>query len=402
MRKLTRVLLLSGLAACTTLSSAWASEPAGSWYFTPMVHAVFADDRRAVDDDFGFTIAAGKAVSEAWNLELSLQRAEFEGPANNDLTTNTLGVNALRVFYRDARIAPFMLIGAGWSEANYDFAEDQRDGYAEIGAGILAKLAQSSSSTLSLRADVRGRHTFVDSSRLVDYLAGVGFQYAFGGRAAPAAAEPEPAAPAAPVDSDGDGVTDDRDRCPNTPAGTAVDANGCELDSDADGVVDSRDKCPGTPAGMKVDAVGCELDTDGDGVLDSKDRCPDTPKGDKVDAVGCSLTLRLEVFFELNSDQLTADSRTTLDSVAARLNELTNISGVIEGHTDSSGSDAYNQALSERRARTVRTYLVSKGVAASRLQSAGFGESKPIADNTSDAGRAQNRRVVLRRTDNAQ
>ena len=134
-------------------------------------------------------------------------------------------------------------------------------------------------------------------------------------------------------------------------------------------------------------------------MLDSKDSCPKTPKGDKVDAAGCSLTLRLEVLFEHNADQLTADSRTYLDQVAARLNELTNVTGVIEGHTDSTGADAYNQSLSERRAKIVRDYLVSKGVASSRLQSAGFGESKPIADNSTEAGRAQNRRVVLRRTD---
>jgi len=94
-----------------------------------------------------------------------------------------------------------------------------------------------------------------------------------------------------PKDADGDGVTDDRDRCPNTPAGDAVDANGCSLpkDADGDGVVDSADRCPNTPRGTAVDASGCPADSDGDGVTDDKDRCPGTPAGVQVDAVGCRI-----------------------------------------------------------------------------------------------------------------
>jgi hypothetical protein len=107
----------------------------------------------------------------------------------------------------------------------------------------------------------------------------------------------------APSDSDGDGVSDDADKCPDTPAGTEVDADGCEkavapTDSDGDGVSDDADKCPDTPAGTKVDAHGCakpvivsvkpKTDTDGDGVPDGDDKCPDTPAGTKVDAKGCA------------------------------------------------------------------------------------------------------------------
>ena len=96
-------------------------------------------------------------------------------------------------------------------------------------------------------------------------------------------------APKPVLDSDGDGVPDDIDKCPGTPKGAKVDAKGCELDSDGDGVVDRLDKCPGTPKGTKVDAKGCELDSDGDGVVDSQDRCPGTPAGAKVDFKGCEL-----------------------------------------------------------------------------------------------------------------
>lgn len=93
-----------------------------------------------------------------------------------------------------------------------------------------------------------------------------------------------------PKDSDGDGVTDDKDRCPNTPAGTKVDANGCPFgDADKDGVTDNLDKCPNTPMGATVDASGCPADQDADGVFNGIDKCPDTPPGVKVNADGCPL-----------------------------------------------------------------------------------------------------------------
>jgi outer membrane protein OmpA-like peptidoglycan-associated protein len=92
-----------------------------------------------------------------------------------------------------------------------------------------------------------------------------------------------------PVDTDKDGVADYLDKCPNTPAGEAVDAAGCSLDADKDGVPDARDQCPDTPAGQPVNRSGCPLDSDGDGVADNLDKCPDTPAGATVDATGCPL-----------------------------------------------------------------------------------------------------------------
>jgi outer membrane protein OmpA-like peptidoglycan-associated protein len=90
-----------------------------------------------------------------------------------------------------------------------------------------------------------------------------------------------------PTDADGDGVFDGFDRCEDTPRGATVDAEGCPSDSDDDGVLDGLDRCPGTPTGAKVDAKGCPVDGDGDGVFDGLDRCPETPMGAKVDAQGC-------------------------------------------------------------------------------------------------------------------
>jgi len=220
---------------------------------------------------------------------------------------------------------------------------------------------------------------------------------------------PKPAPVAAPVvvapvvappkDSDGDGVTDDKDRCPTTPAGRKVNAAGCELDSDGDGVVDGLDKCPNTPAGRKVNAEGCELDSDGDGVVDGLDQCPDTPKGDKVDSKGCTLpsTIILKgVNFDNDSAALRPEATAILNDAAATLKRYPSLKIEVAAHTDSRSDDAYNQQLSEKRAHAVFDYLVASGVAADRMTAKGYGESNPVADNGTEEGRFQNRRVELR------
>jgi OOP family OmpA-OmpF porin len=201
-----------------------------------------------------------------------------------------------------------------------------------------------------------------------------------------------------PKDSDGDGVMDPNDKCPNTPAGAKVDANGCELDADGDGVVDRLDQCPNTPAGAKVDANGCELDDDGDGVVNSKDQCPDTPKGDRVDSYGCSFKTELKlpgVVFETNKADLLPESLPILDGAVATLKRYPELIVEVAGHTDSDASDAYNLSLSKRRAETVMKYLTDNG-AANSLKARGYGERQPVASNKTPEGKAQNRRVVLR------
>ena len=200
-------------------------------------------------------------------------------------------------------------------------------------------------------------------------------------------------------DSDGDGVVDRLDECPGTPTGVRVDARGCEIDSDNDGVPDSRDRCPGTPAGAKVDEHGCELDRDKDGVVHSRDKCPNTPKGAPVDDGGCELAAeyKLEhVNFEFDSAKLTAASLDVLKEAVKIMKRHPDVTVEIAGHTDSQGNDVYNQGLSERRAQAVADFLIGKGANASNITVRGYGESQPVADNGSDAGRAANRRVELR------
>jgi outer membrane protein OmpA-like peptidoglycan-associated protein len=215
-----------------------------------------------------------------------------------------------------------------------------------------------------------------------------------------------------PRDADNDGVPDNVDRCPNTPAGTPVDANGCPRDSDGDGVPDNADRCPGTPSGTAVDANGCPLppDADHDGVPDSRDRCPNTPAGRMVDANGCplaelpqtgqALVLR-NVTFVAGSARLTPRSRTTLDGIAVSIQAvLRNTPGArfeVGGHTDNRGAAAANRRISQARAQSVVTYLTSKGVPAAAMTAVGYGPDHPATSNATAAGRAQNRRVEIKR-----
>jgi outer membrane protein OmpA-like peptidoglycan-associated protein len=154
-------------------------------------------------------------------------------------------------------------------------------------------------------------------------------------------------------------------------------------------------------------------DEDDDGVFDRRDRCPDTPADTPVEHHGCPLpqypvsvkpveperaeviVLSDDVLFAFNQSNLTPSAQSKLDSLMSKLQGADVVSIKVIGHTDSKGSDAYNQALSERRASAVADYLLSRGLAANKLSSEGRGEREPVAGNETDAGREQNRRVEL-------
>ncbi|MFO1435548.1 MAG: OmpA family protein [Gammaproteobacteria bacterium] len=139
-------------------------------------------------------------------------------------------------------------------------------------------------------------------------------------------------------------------------------------------------------------------DSDHDGVTDDLDKCPDTPAGQKVDASGCPeiLVTLHGVNFDFNKATIKSDSASILDEAVNALNKAHDVNVDVVGHTDSVGSESYNQKLSERRASAVVDYLVAHGIAASRLSASGRGESEPVASNSTKEGRYQNRRVELR------
>jgi len=201
-------------------------------------------------------------------------------------------------------------------------------------------------------------------------------------------------------DTDGDGIADKDDACPQV-AGLAA-LKGCP-DADGDGVADAADKCP-TVKGPKENA-GCPWpDTDGDSVLDKDDKCPDVIGS--VANNGCpEVTVQAledvniqakSIYF--NSGKSTFKSNDVpvrLDAIAAILVQYPNAKFSVEGHTDSDGSTAFNQKLSESRANVVKDAMIKRGISASNIVAIGFGESAPIASNKTAAGKAQNRRTVV-------
>ena len=220
-----------------------------------------------------------------------------------------------------------------------------------------------------------------------------------------------PPPPAKPVDFDGDGIIDTEDDCPRVPEDKDgfEDQDGCpEDDNDADGITDRLDQCPDEPEDKDgfADDDGCpDCDNDGDGVPECPqviDQCPAEPA---QTADGCpqkytmivvtkdKIELKQTVYFDTKKATIKRVSFPLLDEVAQALADNPTIKVRIEGHTDSQGSDKSNLKLSNNRAASVRKYLIGRGVDGDRMTSQGFGETVPIADNRTKAGRAENRRV---------
>jgi OmpA-OmpF porin, OOP family len=322
-------------------------------------------------------------------------------------------VNGVHEYGAVNRVIPFVKAGLGYeymSKKRYDNTDSVM---ADVGGG--AKWPLTSYLALKLEALYMLKY---NADRWDSNLAGLaGLTFSFGGAEAVAAA--------APLDSDGDGVVDPDDLCPDTPAGVAVDAHGCIPDSERDGVLDTVDKCPDTPAGEAVDAHGCLLDSDHDGVPNMSDKCPDTPEGAivdglgclkdsdkdgvsdlydncpntpegvKVDKVGCPIVKTLKLHFETGSAKIAADSEAKVAEFANFMKESPAYKVVIVGYTDSVGSEKSNMALSDARAESVKAMLVKDGVDPQRMRTEGKGEAQPVGNNATAEGRAENRRIEV-------
>jgi len=344
-----------------------------------------------------------------------------------------ISANLLAYYDRDSVFTPYVMVGFGYlgvdAEEGPQFVRNtgtNNNPSGSVGVGFKWRLGQSD---FSIRGEHRLRVAF-DNDNLTDQLTTIGVQYNFGG--------PNRAlgirATDMKTDTDGDGVLDmwdacpdtapdtevtargceirninrdddedhiinSVDECPNTPIGVAVDRVGCTLDSDMDGVPSSQDHCPASRAGADVDEYGCENDEDKDGVLDHHDSCPNTRAGARTDVNGCEIKDIIGlpgVNFESGRDVLLPGTEYLLQSAADTLIKHPDLHIEVAGHSDDVGSDNQNIGLSMRRAKMVRNYLIGFGVDESRLTFKGYGEAQPIADNSTADGRATNRRVELR------
>jgi outer membrane protein OmpA-like peptidoglycan-associated protein len=212
------------------------------------------------------------------------------------------------------------------------------------------------------------------------------------------------------IDTDKDGVMDQLDIDPNTPAGVMVYGNGKPVDSDKDGLPDYKDKCPLEYGPISNEGCPLNIDSDGDGIMDGEDLCPNIPG--VVENRGCpkqevasseNVTqqiglLAASIYFDTNSDKIKNISYATIDKIISLMKKIPNVKFVIEGHTDDRNSDRYNLYLSQRRALSVKKHMIKQGIVSERLESKGYGESRPKFSNSNAGGRQLNRRVEIKPT----
>ena len=413
------------------------------------IGAMFFDDSRRLDDEIYPSLGLGYRFDNPWEAELNYSQVGSKNKDSGlDADVSYITLGALYHLDSSGKIMPYLGIAAG--ETSVDSASVNRDySVLSLAAGFGYALTQNS----ALRTELRSYSGSGNDDNL-DVGISVGYQYRFGKTSAPVDGDDDndgvansidlcPDTPAADHvgaagctidgDDDGDGVANSRDKCLDTPPGVKVDAMGCTVDGDedGDGVKDSRDQCPGTPSAMRVDSNGCPDDDDGDGVANQADKCPGTPAGVEVDANGCGadtdmdgvpdhrdecaktfppalvdhlgcyvildeiVRITLDVEFDFDSSASRSEHSAEVEKVAEFMAKypLTNV--VLEGHTDSKGSDTYNQQLSDRRAATIARMLIETfKVDAGRVSSVGYGESHPVASNDNAEGRQKNRRVV--------
>lgn len=377
------------LAAITVgaANAAWSQDESGPsapsassaiadrFYISPMASYILTDPDRGTDDGLGGTVAFGKQFHKKFAFEVEAHYSSYDAQRGGD-SASLLG-GGVRGLLWPTGSGLFALGGLGYGRfKDHPGADPDYDSVLwTLGVGYLIGPFDLLVPGVSIRTEVALRSDMHDGDRtsernnnaLNDGLVNVGLLIPLGVGPVP---EPPPAAPEtvdvvpveAPVDTDGDGVPDGLDQCPDTPAGTAVDATGCPLPPPAPA-------CKTPEPGQPVTLEGCAA-------------------GDKIVLRGVS--------FEFDKARLTANAKTILDSVSEAMKSAPNLRVEVGGHTDARGSDEYNQRLSEKRAASVVAYLAGHGVGADRMQARGYGESEPIADNETDEGRELNRRVELK------
>ena len=258
---------------------------------------------------------------------------------------------------RAKKCAPMLLASA---EAETAVAQH----HTSRGHGMIAANHIASANLLLDEATARANNSACTSKMVKPEVVGTGPAF-------PTASPPIPLPIVAipPNDQDGDGVPDDKDLCPRI-AGDAL-AKGCVLDADSDGIPDHKDACPKDPGSPEM--RGCPYRY----ITVSQTR----------------IKLREEIHFKNRDRKIAPDSIVMLDEITLVLMNDPGVRLRVEGHTDSKGSAQANQALSAKRAETVRQYLIGKGISDGRVISIGYGEAQPIGDNSTEAGRASNRRI---------
>jgi len=349
------------LSVCAT--GAFAENRAGAFNVTPWVGGYNLDGDLPYDNGWTAGLSLGYNFTERWGAELSFiyVEPEYDGPPIlqpsidfNDADAD-IYLYRLDLLYHITNILPDMVVpylagGAGMQTINPDVkgVDSDNDFILNYGAGLKLFLTRS----FALRADVRHVLAFDGGDTYNHLLYTAGLNFEFGGKG-------KEAEVAGPIDSDGDGVTDDIDRCPNTPAGTVVDEWGCPKAAEV------------VPAPVVT-----------------------PPPAPPVAEQGAIIFRNIQ--FDLNKAVLREESYPILDEVTDYMKANPNVKMEVQGHTCNLGTPAYNLGLSDRRANAVRDYLVKNGVTAGSLTAKGYGLTQPIAPNDKEENRALNRRVEFK------
>ncbi len=357
-----------------------AQDGEGDWYVSQMATYTDDDGARRLDDSIGGgEFRVGWKWTDTFAVEGLLGYHRIDGWPEWPTVTDRqyqefleLGLNVITSFNPQGNFSPYLIAGAGYLGTETELGTSDNGPSGTAGAGMKVRFGDSA---WSLRAEWRMRHAFGGDNSYNDQLASLGVRYSFGGTSESTTASAFTGSEAAvESDSDGDGIVDNQDACPNSPRGIPVNPAGCSQDIDQDGVADERDQCTGTAAGVKVDGSGCAI----------------------VEQISIELNA---VNFELESAVLSANTKTSLDASASLLSSNTDVRIEIGGHADSSGPEDYNMKLSLRRAEAARTYLENAGVETARMTVRAYGESQPVATNETALGRATNRRVEIQLLD---
>lgn len=374
--------------------------------------------------DPGFSVMYWKGLAKV--LDFSVRyNGLFSDYARGAQNTSKSYINEfegalhLRPVSDDHVFSPFLSAGAGIGNYGSTWAP-----YAPVGAGLQFRLDPENYIVLQANYRISMKGSALDNNMFYS----IGFMQSLG---SPKAKPVKPLPPAPVVvtdrdndgvpdsvdacpdvaglpalhgcpDSDGDGIADKDDKCPNQKG--VAKYNGCPIpDTDGDGINDEEDKCP-TVAGV-AKYQGCPIpDRDGDGVNDEEDKCPDLA-GDPANH-GCPVIKEevrkrvnyaaQHIYFATASSILLKKSFVGLDEIAGLMKSDPALKLYVDGYTDNTGKPEKNVVLSDRRAGSVKAYLLSKGVAADRITSTGHGAENPVADNKTAAGRAKNRRVEMK------
>lgn len=365
-------LILASVISSSLMFAASNSSHEYGYEVTGYAAGILSDSSNKLKDDNylngGLSIAKNLDGMIIDQIELGFLRSQsVEYKAGSNTNMNTLFLNAIKKYGITNKLSAYGLAGLGNQDVSQEVGENEDSMFFNWGLGLRYDIPYYG---MAVKGDVRHLYAFENSRNDIMYTLGLamplGKKYS------------EPIVAKIPV------VDED-------PKPIEVIE---EADDDNDGVVNSKDLCPDTLAGVEVNENGCELDDDKDGVVNRLDQCPNTSAGVKVNEVGCVATVDLRINFDYNSADVKSMYQNQITKFSKILKNDENLSATIEAHTDSKGSEKYNEILSLRRANAIVKELIKTGIEPSRLSAVGYGETRPIASNDTDEGRAQNRRVT--------